>query len=236
MNRPPSDWQSQLATNLRSAGAALVGFADLTGLPAKMRDMFPRAVSIAVALEPRIVAALTAGPTHDYHAEYERVNALLHRLAKETVQTLEARGYSARTSAVTVKVVDGDGATALPHKTVATRAGLGWIGDCALLITPELGAAVRLTSVLTDAPLVCGEPIDESHCGTCRACADACPAHAVTGDPWHAGIPRDRIFDAAACKKMASTLAAVKSIGAIICGICVNACPWTQKYLRRSLP
>ena len=66
------------------------------------------------------------------------------------------------------------------------------------------------------------------------ACVDACPAHAVTGNSWHAGNARDRILDASACKKMASSLATAQGIDVIICGICVNACPWTQKYLRRS--
>jgi epoxyqueuosine reductase QueG len=163
----PPEWQSELVGELMEVGASLVGFADLTRLPAEVRDSFPRAVSIAVALDPRIVSELKAGPTVAYHAEYNRVNDLLGRLAEKAVARLATAGFAARTGAVTVKVVDGYGATALPHKTVATRAGLGWIGDCALLVTTTFGAAVRLTSVLTDAPLVCAEPIDESRCGTC---------------------------------------------------------------------
>jgi epoxyqueuosine reductase QueG len=232
---PSTDWQAQLADDLRGEGATLVGFADLMDLPAPVRAGLPRGISIGVALAPAIVQTLTDGPTRDYHAEYDRVNALLARLAGHAVRAIESRGFSARTSAVTVRVVDGDGATALPHKTVATRAGLGWIGDCALLITPELGAAVRLASVLTDAPLVTGAPINVSSCGTCSACVDACPAHAVTGKPWHAGIARDQILDVSACKEMASSLATAQGIDVIICGICVNACPWTQKYLRRAI-
>lgn len=234
MSQSSPSWQARLTDDLRCAGAALVGFADLTDLPDTVRAGLPRAVSIGVALAPHVVQGLTAGPTRDYHAEYDRVNALLGRLAGNTVRTLEALGFAARTSAVTVKVVDGDGATALPHKTVATRAGLGWIGDCALLITPELGAAVRLASVLTDAPLTSGDPINVSRCGTCLACVDACPARAVTGTPWRAGIARDQLLDVTACKKMASSLATAQGIDVIICGICVNACPWTQRYLVRT--
>ncbi len=234
MASSPNDFQAALVRELTAGGAALVGFADLTGLPAGARAGFARAVSIAVALDPGIVASLVVGPTRAYHAEYDRVNDLLGGLARKAVAILAAFGYPARTGAVTVRVVDGDGTTALPHKTVATRAGLGWIGHCALLVTPGHGAAVRLASVLTDAPLVCGDPIDESRCGTCRACVDACPAHAVKGDRWRAGIARDRILDARACKRMASSLASAQGIDAIICGICVNACPWTQKYLRTS--
>jgi epoxyqueuosine reductase len=225
-------WQADLARRLQREGASKVGFADLSGLPVEIRAGLPRAVSVAVALDPAIVAQLTSGPTVAYHAEYDRVNARLSRLAEHAVDFLEGHGHVARTSAVTVKVVDGDGATALPHKTVATRAGLGWIGDCALLITPDFGAAIRLATVLTDAPLVCDEPIDESRCGTCRACVEACPAGAVTGEVWHAGIARQEILDVDACKRTASSLATAQGIDVIICGVCVNACPWTRKYLR----
>jgi len=42
------------------------------------------------------------------------------------------------------------GDSSMPQKTIATRAGLGWIGKTALLITPQFGSAIRLNSVLTD--------------------------------------------------------------------------------------
>jgi len=228
---PTSSWQDELAATLKQTGASRVGFADLTGFASDVRAGFPRALSLGVALNPSVVAGLSAGPTTAYHADYDRANALLAKLACNAAARLEARGYAAVTGPVTVKVVKGDGATALPHKTVATRAGLGWIGDSALLITPEFGSAIRLTSVLTDAPLVCGEPIRESRCGTCRACVDACPARAIEGELWREGMARDRIFDAAACKRVASALAARQGIDVTICGICVLACPWTQRYL-----
>ena len=43
--------------------------------------------------------------------------------------------------------------TALPHKTIATRAGIGWIGKSALLVTAKYGSAIRLSSILTDTPI-----------------------------------------------------------------------------------
>jgi epoxyqueuosine reductase len=227
-------WQADLALRLREAGAALVGFADLTPLPQATRHGLPRALSLAVALDPAIVAGLTAGPTTAYHVEYQRANELLARLADQAVATLQAHGFVARTSAVTVKVVVGDGGTPLPHKTVATHAGLGWIGHSAVLVTPRFGKAVRLASVLTDAPLACAAPVDRSRCGTCRACVDACPAGAIKGVPWSAGIARDRIVDVLACEPKASALARAQGIDVTICGICILACPWTRRYLRRS--
>jgi epoxyqueuosine reductase QueG len=72
----------------------------------------------------------------------------------------------------------------LPHKTVATLSGLGWIGKCALLVTRDYGAAVRLTVTLTDAPLQTGKPINKSYCGACTECQKNCPAGAVSGKLW----------------------------------------------------
>ena len=225
-------WQRELVASLRLAGAALVGFADLSCLPPNVRSGLPRAISIAVTLDPSVVACLASGPTIAYHAEYDRANAALSELAALATQLIKERGFAAMTGAVTVKVVEGDGATVLPHKTVATCAGLGWIGHSALLVTREFGKSVRLASVLTNAPFICAEPVRESHCGQCRKCVDACPARAVTGHPWSAGIARHRIFNAAACKEKASALAAEQGIDVTICGICILACPWTRRYLR----
>jgi epoxyqueuosine reductase QueG len=229
----PAGWQRELVASLKLAGAALVGFADLSHLPSDVRSGLPRAISIAVALDPWVVAGLVSGPTTAYHSEYNRANAALAELAALATAFIAARGFVAKAGAVTVKVVDGDGATMLPHKTVATCAGLGWIGHSALLVTPEFGKSVRLASVLTDALLACAEPVRETRCGRCRNCVDACPAGAVTGYPWSPGIARDRMLDAAACKEKASTLAAGQGIDVTICGICVLACPWTRRYLRR---
>jgi epoxyqueuosine reductase QueG len=224
--------QSELVAGLKLAGAALVGFADLTCLPTEVRLGLPRALSIVVALDRAVVSGLSSGPTTAYHAEYDRANAALTELTGLAIQALEVRGFAAVAGAVTVKVVDGDGATPLPHKTVATLAGLGWIGHSAVLVTPDFGKAVRLASVLTDAPLTCAKPVQASRCGRCRACVDACPAGAITGHPWRPGIARNRLVDVDACSKKASALAAHQGIDVTICGICVLACPWTRHYLR----
>lgn len=127
----------------------------------------------------------------------------------------------------------GEYDTPLPHKTAATRAGLGWIGRCALLVTESYGSAVRLTTVLTDAPLDPAEPINESRCGTCRACVEACPGRAIAGGLWHAGLPREAMVDPDACYRttrgFAPAIGAAPDVG--ICGACIAACPWTQRYV-----
>jgi len=81
--------------------------------------------------------------------------------------------------------------TALPHKTVATNSGLGWIGKSALFVTGQVGSAVRLSSLVTNAPLEYGRSVTESKCVSCMACTRACPAHAISGREWSVEIDRD---------------------------------------------
>ena len=56
----------------------------------------------------------------------------------------------------------------------------------------------------------------------------------MTGRSWTAGLPRDQILDAAACRTKALELATAQGIDATTCGICIHVCPWTQRYMRRS--
>jgi len=196
------------------------------------------AISIAVALQAEIIREISNGPTRRYYGEYKRANELLSGLCAGAVETLRACGHKAVAIEPTVEINEGVRrtlTTPLPHKTVATRAGLGWIGKSALLITKEYGPAVRLATVLTDAPLETGEPIDDSGCGDCSECVVRCPAKAICGRNWKAGSPRDSIYDAFGCCAEAKERSRAIGIHATICGICINACPWTQKYLSREL-
>ena len=226
--------KSEIERELLTHGADLVGFGDVTTLPDEVTGGLPRAVSIAVALDPAIVRAISNGPTRPYYAEYERVNDLLATLCERAAQIFIQAGYQAETVRATTEKFDPVSlSTHTQHKSIATRAGLGWIGKSALLITRKYGPAVRLSSVLTDAELDTGEPVDASHCGDCRKCVDRCPAGAIVGHNWSVGDPREAMYDAFACRDMATKLSGRQGIVSTICGICINACPWTQRYMSR---
>ena len=225
---------SDLEALLKEHGAAIVAAADLSPLPGESRSGFPVGVCIAVALEPGIVAGISSGPTIEYFEEYNRANALLDLLAGECAARLKKEGFKAKTGQATVMELDQETLTTpLPHKTVATRAGVGWIGKCALLVTQSHGSAVRFNTVLTDAPLPAGEPVSESFCGNCSLCVEACPAQAASGLEWHPGLERAAFFDAFACRAEARRLAGEIGLERTICGICIAACPYTQRYLAR---
>ena len=225
----------ELRSALLSAGAALVGFADMRQVPASARQDLPRAISIAVELDPAIVAAIRSGPTEDYVGEYNRRNQQLARLGDLAVSLLEQQGHQASTWPPSQAGVDpATLSTVLPHKTAATRAGLGWIGRCATVVTEAFGSAIRLTTVLTDAPLPVGTPLDESRCGRCRVCADRCPGRAVRGQEWQLGTAREELLDAFACRDTAKRLGEAKGLTYTICGRCVALCPKSEAYLRRA--
>lgn len=227
----------EIKSALLEKGASLVGFADLSELPEDVRHSMRFAVSMAVALDPAVVAAIHDGPTKEYHAEYRQANALLWELAKFAAGMIEDRGYRAISKRPTHAGIDqSTQSTVLPHKTVATRAGLGWIGKCALLITEEYGPAIRLTTVLADAELNTAQPIVESRCGECRLCVDSCPGRAPSGKNWNSRLLRHEFFDAFACADAARERATAKiDIDDTICGICISVCPWTTKYVKKTV-
>jgi epoxyqueuosine reductase QueG len=234
---PNETFLDEVSLFLKARGAGLVGVADLSSLPADVRLNQPRAVAFAVPLTPQIVAGIEDGPTLEYHDEYVRINSLLGELSVATADLIRSRGFEAISSAATNEGVDPEThSTKLPHKTVATLAGLGWVGKCVLLVSESFGSAIRLNRVLTDAPLPAGTPIRESRCGACRACVDACPAKAPTGDVWTPSKNRGDFFDALACRRTARETAQRRTgILDTFCGMCIAACPWTKAYIRRSV-
>lgn len=225
---------SEIEAKLIKGGACLVGFADISELAADVRSSMKFAISIAVALDASIIKEIRHGPTRCYYDEYNKANKLLADLAANTANYLKRNDNDALVVEPTVKELDIETlATLLPHKTVATRAGLGWVGKSALLITKKYGSAVRLATVLTDAHLEVAEPIENCHCDDCNACVVHCPVRALSGKKWLPGCERKEIVDAFNCHS--NTIQLCKQIGlaATICGICINVCPWTQKYISR---
>ena len=227
----------KLKNRLRARGASLVGFATLEGLYMHPKNSdalavpkYPRGVSIALALPREVAAGLAQRPTREYFNAYHELNDKLDALALFCAEYLRELGYAAHAQTVQSVVEFDVYATAMPHKTVAVHAGLGWIGKCALLVTPEYGSAVRLTSVLTNAPLPDAQPL-KPRCGGCMACTNACPAHAVKGELWSEERGREHIFDALACRKKARELAADALHEQItLCGRCIGSCPYTRRY------
>lgn len=193
---------------------------------------FPFAVSWALPMPPRVMASIESGPNAAYADAYARVNRRIDDLSAALAAELRSRGFrslalaaSARTDPVRIK---GD----FPHKTAATRAGLGWIGRHCQLITRRFGSWVRLGTVFTDMAQPCGPPLEKDFCGRCMRCVEACPADALSGASWSPGVAREAILDAAACDRWKKTHYSQFHNGHN-CGICSAVCPYGQKALKR---
>lgn len=181
----------EIKAQIQALGADLVGVvrADSPPLAEHGEDpvrLLPEArslISFGVALNR---AAVCSGNLrlnrYDSQCVYERLN----HIALETVRMLTREGARA-VSVPAYLPVDMTGEAKgmrgdLNHKTVAAIAGLGGIGLNRLLVTPRWGPFVRLSTVITDAPLDPDHPVEENPCDACGACVDACPVEAIKTD------------------------------------------------------
>ncbi len=211
---------------------SIFGYADLTGFMPNHLNRFDRAVSFGLIMDPKIMVGVGNGPTRAYANLYTRINRKLDSLSelialeiKEGAWQSWAIPTSVRSDPVNLK---GD----FPHKTAATRSGLGWIGKNAQLVTKSVGPWLRLSTVLTDLPLPTGKLIEKSSCGKCDQCVTACPAGALHGALWIPGMARDKIIDVRACDRYKKAHFFAYNQGNN-CGICSAVCPLGQKTLKR---
>jgi len=216
-------------------GIELWGGADLRDFSTpldKKGNNYPFAISWAVPMNPQIMAGIQNGPNQAYAFEYTRVNRTINELSAALASEIETRGFRSRQLAASdrtdIKNIRGD----FPHKTAATRAGLGWVGRNCQLVTHSFGPWIRLGTVFTDMYLSFGPAVEVDYCGGCMRCVDACPANAFTGNSWYPGLPRDEILDAQVCDLWKKEHYCKYNKGHM-CGICSAVCPYGEKTLKK---
>jgi epoxyqueuosine reductase len=228
------DLRDIIGSVLSRNGVSIWGVADLSCLPEEWRPEFRRAVVFALPLDPRVVSSIRDGPTGEYCDQYILLNAKLTAIGEVVERSIRDAGHEAVNVGASTGDFDRETLSAdFPHKLAATRAGLGWIGKCDLLVTRRFGSAIRFNTVLTDAPIEPDTPIDRSYCGDCLECKAACPVSAPTGKLWSPGDAREAIYDVRACYLQCSEYGERLGFGHPICGRCIPACPFTRKYLDR---
>lgn len=223
----------KLKKYLLKEGATEVGFADITNFTPM--PSLNNGVVFYITYPKEIIRRMENAPTEEYVKELVSLNTRLDALGMKCEEFLINEGYSAY--AQTKKRLGTDfgeqNGFELPHKTIATRAGLGWIGKSALFTTSNYGSALRLSSVLTNAPLDIGKPILKSRCGKCNECKEACPGGAISGINWNYTLKRNDFYDDRKCEKYALKISEI-NLGKpdTVCGKCIFACPHTQKYIK----
>ncbi len=120
----------------------------------------------AVLADGRLAYIARYALGRDYHRTMRRQ---LQRLADQIAGAIGAFGYRVFVDSAPVM-----------EKPIAEQAGLGWIGKHTNLLSREAGSAFLLGELYTDLALPADEPAS-NHCGSCRACIDACPTGAIVG-------------------------------------------------------
>ncbi|MBZ9697093.1 MULTISPECIES: tRNA epoxyqueuosine(34) reductase QueG [unclassified Mesorhizobium] len=180
-----------------------------------------------------IVLAMNYGPDHDprdvlarrdrgaisVYAKNRDYHEVMKGRLKEIAGKIVARaGGDVKVFVDTAPVME---------KPLAEAAGLGWQGKHTNLVSREHGSWLFLGTIFTTAELEPDKP-EIDHCGSCRACLDACPTDA---------FPAPYRLDARRCisyltieNKGPIPHEFREKIGNRIygCDDCLAACPWNK--------
>jgi epoxyqueuosine reductase len=193
---------------IKSSGTDFVYFVDVSMLPQDAVEDYKCAVLFGKSLSKEYISTLRAGQ-EPKRKEVNNTERKMDSLADKLAGWLEEEGYKSVARLKTGR---------LPHKTVALRAGLGFIGKNNLLVTDKYGCAVMLGKVLTTAPFkTMSEMPKEPLCGDCYICVSACPTKALLGKTWSVTTTRDEILTRKLCD---------------LCLKCMIWCPYTAEYIK----
>ena len=151
----------------------------------------------------------------DYHDD------LLGRMERLREALRERLGFESRCYVDTGPLVE---------RSLAARAGVGWIGKNTCVLEERLGSWLLLGTMVTSIAVPRGSvEVAADRCGSCTRCIDACPTQALVA-------PRE--MDATRCiayltieKKgeVAEELRGAMGRQVFGCDICQEVCPWNRR-------
>ena len=186
----------------------------------ELLEDFDKAVSLGMGLSGAILEEIKDFPTRLYFHHYKTVNTFLDQAALSVCNYIQKKKYSAIPVGAS-QIVDWQNQKGhLSHKQIGVLAGLGWIGRNNLLVNKELGAQLRLVTILTDMPLKIDKPA-KGDCESCKLCIAACPVQAIKEEV--------RDFEHIKCFEKLKEFQKQKLVDQYICGVCINACRGVKK-------
>ena len=161
-----------------------------TGLPEKKRPdyLLPRAKSVIVlgsqvfrVLTEKLTALRKVGEVSYrdfYDAHNQTVEYDLTQTGYRIARYLTNNGYPSINlgqDLTDYRYIS----SAFSFKYAAVQAGLGTIGKNGLLISPNYGARLKLTAIITEAPLEANKVSTDIPCKDCSICIKVCPSGAL---------------------------------------------------------
>lgn len=225
------DITGELKEYLQNLGADLVGVAPASALSSAGEGFRPADYLIAARSIVSIAYALNRGPVknlpasrNEYVLEFDCVNGFLKELGYRGARFLERKGYDSLPFSPEASIGDaarlmGD----LSHKHAAVACGMGLFGLNNLVLNPRFGPRLRFCTIVTSAPLIPDEPLQNNPCTLCEDCVAACPAQALNG--WRGAYSPEEGWrmDKEKCYHYIFVRLAGKR-----CGMCIGSCPQSQ--------
>ncbi|MBN1694896.1 tRNA epoxyqueuosine(34) reductase QueG [candidate division WOR-3 bacterium] len=150
----------------------------------------------------------------DYHTVLSEKLSILSKFIKEETKAEKIK-YYADTGAIL-------------EKELAERAGLGWIGKNALLITEDFGSWIFLGEILLDIELE-KDKKGVNKCHDCELCLLSCPSKALSA-PYSLNIEKCTAFQTIKKKgDLPSWFPSDENFFVFGCDICQEICPFNSK-------
>jgi len=194
--------------------------------PALLLENAQSVICVGLNYKPPKQNPKQSGPTAPMgkvasYAQYEDYHPFIKERLRKLTEFISSAGGHEHKFKICVDSVP------LAERSLAARAGLGFIGKNRMLINPALGPQIFLGEIITTLKLSTDNPITDN-CSNCDKCITACPTHALTPDGQ---------FDANRCinyltieykGRIPPELAKKTSDRIFGCNECIIACPYQK--------
>lgn len=210
----PEALTTAIKEKARQSGAALVGVTPVVDEHVMSGREIPYRTAICLGF-PMDREKMAAVPWKRANREVMRSYLESTKTAVRLARHIRGLGWPARAFGLNCNDIQQ-----LP---LAINAGIGQLGKHGSLICKDYGSNLRLSSVLTDLPLVPDAPVDigvDDLCIVCQRCRIDCPPDAIHDEKQMVRGTSKWYVDFDKCAPYFT-----KTWG---CGICIEVCPWSE--------